>query len=157
MDIRVFALSESGQAIKVLPVELLESLKGVKAKKGVILKLKKGDKLVYSIIYSEGKDKEIIYLTRNGFGARVKISDIRLMGIGMPGVSFVKTNVITGKVAMASLIEEGETRVKIITSMGKKIVMKINLIPILKRGHSHGVSIVKLEKGEYVNNIATIK
>lgn len=142
----VFALTQAGQAIKFTR----SSWDG----KGPEIKLAKGDKIVTSFLYNDEDINLILYVTSNGFGVRVKLSDIRAMGPGGAGVKFAKITPKTGTIVIAYGTNEKSSKgLEIISTKGGKIKIDTKEIPILNRG-SQGVKIFKLAKGESVKDIS---
>ena len=152
--VTVLILSKFGQAIKFKGIEFLTVLTSKQFHKGEFIKLSKLDKQAASLIYSEDGTKEVLYMTSKGFGARILLSSIRIMGVGGPGVSFAKVGAETGEVF--GLIESSDLgKLKIITTK-KKIMIGMKEIPIIQRGRAP-VQIVKLEDHEKIIDIKYIK
>ena len=139
-----FAITEKGQAIKVAQNLITNS---------DFIKLAKGDKIITSFLYNDQKIESVLCVTKNGFGVRINLSDIRSMGPGGGGVKFVKLTPRTGTVVIAIGLNKKDKNLEIVTLEGKNIKLNIDEIPLLNRG-SQGVKIVKLEGKDTVKNVS---
>lgn len=132
-----FILSAKGQGIKIGKNQFKLGFNHP-------IKLAKGDRIVACIDYNDQTTKEIVFVTRNAWGSRFLLSDIREMGIGGAGVMCVKVTYETGNVVGAiGLSKETSISLKLNTDTGRTLLTKE--IPILRRG-SKGVCLLNLAK-----------
>lgn len=137
-----FVITRCGQAIKFREDD---------SPSEVFIKLEKGDAIASHIIYDEEDVKTIVYITEGGFSARVKFSDIRVMGVGGAGVSFVKLTPETGTIKRAVGLVSKDTEIRIVTTR-KTIILDVKEIPLMKRGGSC-VRVIKLQDKEKITDI----
>ena len=144
-DKEMFIGTKCGQAIKI-DTNTIEDF-GLLGNKDYLIKTAKGDSVVSLVLYSPSKTKEIVFITKNGYGAKVRLMDIRVMGKGGSGVSFVKITPQSGLVF--DYFGVGTKKTFTVVTNKNKISIPIGAIPTIKRG-GRGVTIVKLAKGEKI-------
>ncbi|MGI6098038.1 MAG: DNA gyrase subunit A [Dethiobacteria bacterium] len=116
------------------------------------LKLTEGERLVGSDIVRDGAD--LLIVTENGKGKRVSLADFRLQKRGGRGLKAINLTHKGGFAAALRVLNEGE---EVIFVTAKGIVMRLEMkqIPIQSR-YAQGVSLIKIEEGDRVVNIATV-
>ncbi|NLC51099.1 MAG: hypothetical protein GX764_02180 [Firmicutes bacterium] len=116
------------------------------------IKLTEGERLVGSDIVRDGAD--LLIVTENGKGKRVSLADFRLQKRGGRGLKAINLTHKGGFAAALRVLNEGE---EVIFVTAKGIVMRLEMkqIPIQSR-YAQGVSLIKIEEGDRVVNIATI-
>lgn len=113
------------------------------------IKLKKGDFVVGMEIISDGGD--ILFVTANGFGKRVKIEDFRIAHRGGLGVRTIPTTARNGAViGLAQVTDQSE--VLLIDTNGKIIRLSPQEIRTMGR-QAQGVRLVKLDEGQVLTAV----
>ena len=92
-------------------------------------------------------DDDIVLVTENGIGKRVKVKDFRNMRRGAVGVKCLNTSHKTGKVVAALSVKNKNDELLFMTSNGQMIRLASMNIPAYKR-QAKGVSLMKIRNGE---------
>jgi DNA gyrase subunit A len=139
----IFLSTANGLAVK-FPLHELKP-RG-RASKGLLaINLKDGDKVVGFDIVTN--DDDIVLVTENGIGKRVKVKDFRNMRRGAVGVKCLNTSHKTGKVVAALSVKNKNDELLFMTSNGQMIRLASMNIPAYKR-QAKGVSLMKIRNGE---------
>jgi DNA gyrase subunit A len=124
--------------------------KGVKA-----ISLRDGDELVgFDIINSDDDDANLLVITNDGFGKRVKIGEFRVQGRGGLGLIGTKFKKPTSKLATIRIVSMDDEFI-IATANGVIVRQKVGDIPFQSR-MATGVRVQKLEDSDTVVNITPI-
>jgi len=126
-----------------------ENSKGIK-----LINLKKGDSVACCSIIDETLDstQKLLLITKNGYGKRVDISNIKIQKRGGVGISVIDILKITGELVCASIIGEWGN-VIVTSSKDNKIKIPIGGIPTLSFA-TNGCRLMILEKEEKVKSIS---
>ncbi|MBF0274668.1 MAG: DNA gyrase subunit A [Nitrospinae bacterium] len=117
------------------------------------MKLKEDDKVIGMIVAEE--DKIVLTITELGYGKRSEVCEYREVNRRGTGVINVKITEKNGPVVSVKLVEETDEFI-ILTRKGKILRSKVETISVLSR-NTQGVRVMKLDEGDLVLNIATIK
>lgn len=124
--------------------------KGVKA-----ISLRDGDELVgFDIVESNNEDVNLLVITNDGFGKRIKISEFRVQGRG--GLGLIGTKFKTAKSKLATILVVNTTDEFIIaTANGVIVRQKASDIPFQSR-MATGVRVQKIQDEDSVVSITPI-
>ncbi len=141
---QIMLFTKFGKAIRFLENNVRETSKnssGVKA-----IKLINKDYIVSSLAINN-KDKEIIIITKNGYGKRILLSNFAKKSRATKGIIAIKINKKNGYVIKAIKINKN-SEVIIVTNKGKFMRIKTNKINIFKR-NTQGIILIRLNN---INN-----
>jgi DNA gyrase subunit A len=113
------------------------------------MKLAKDDEISAIEIISNNKDSQILLITENGFGKRVKIKDFRLQKRGGSGIKAINIKEKTGYLVFAKVLDKEEKEVFVISKDGQVIKIDLNTIPVASR-QAVGVRLMKLKENDKV-------
>jgi DNA gyrase subunit A len=114
------------------------------------MKLAKDDEIsAIEIISNNTKDSQILLITENGFGKRVKIKDFRLQKRGGSGIKAINIKEKTGYLVFAKVLDKEEKEVFVISKDGQVIKIDLNTIPVASR-QAVGVRLMKLKENDKV-------
>jgi DNA gyrase subunit A len=114
------------------------------------MKLAKDDEIsAIEIISNNNKDSQILLITENGFGKRVKIKDFRLQKRGGSGIKAINIKEKTGYLVFAKVLDKEEKEVFVISKDGQVIKIDLNTIPVTSR-QAVGVRLMKLKENDKV-------
>jgi len=114
------------------------------------MKLAKDDEIsAIEIISNNNKDSQILLITENGFGKRVKIKDFRLQKRGGSGIKAINIKEKTGYLVFAKVLDKEEKEVFVISKDGQVIKIDLNTIPVASR-QAVGVRLMKLKENDKV-------
>lgn len=124
--------------------------KGVKA-----ISLRDGDELVgFDIVESNNEDVNLLVITNDGFGKRIKISEFRVQGRG--GLGLIGTKFKTAKSKLATiLVVNSSDEFIIATANGVIVRQKASDIPFQSR-MATGVRVQKIQDEDSVVSITPI-
>lgn len=124
--------------------------KGVKA-----ISLREGDELVgFDVINSDDEDANLLVITNDGFGKRVKISEFRVQGRGGLGLIGTKFKTAKSKLATIRIVNHDDEFI-IATANGIIVRQTVSDIPFQSR-MATGVKVQRLEEDDSVVNITPI-
>jgi DNA gyrase subunit A len=124
--------------------------KGVKA-----ISLREGDELVgFDVINSDDEDANLLVITNDGFGKRVKISEFRVQGRGGLGLIGTKFKTAKSKLATIRIVSHDDEFI-IATANGIIVRQTVSDIPFQSR-MATGVKVQRLEEDDSVVNITPI-
>jgi DNA gyrase subunit A len=124
--------------------------KGVKA-----ISLRDGDELVgFDVINSDDEDANLLVITNDGFGKRVKISEFRVQGRGGLGLIGTKFKTAKSKLATIRIVNHDDEFI-IATANGIIVRQTVSDIPFQSR-MATGVKVQRLEEEDSVVNITPI-
>ncbi len=124
--------------------------KGVKA-----ISLRDGDELVgFDVINSDDEDANLLVITNDGFGKRVKISEFRVQGRGGLGLIGTKFKTAKSKLATIRIVNHDDEFI-IATANGIIVRQTVSDIPFQSR-MATGVKVQRLEEDDSVVNITPI-
>lgn len=129
-----------------IPVDNMKS-KGRNSRGLTGIKLKDGDSVVSFNVVSQEDD--ILLITEQGYGKRVKVNDFRIMKRGAVGVKCLNTDQKSGDVVSALCIDDEAESAIFATDGGQVIRIKPGGIPVYKR-QARGVILVKLKEGQKI-------
>jgi DNA gyrase subunit A len=116
------------------------------------IRLDKDDEVVSLEIL---RTKEVLTITRHGYGKQTAVEDYRKTSRGGKGVINVKVSDKTGNVVTTISINPKD---KIIITTGKGMVIRTNLDNIRVMGRAaQGVRIVKLHEGDHVTDLVRVE
>jgi DNA gyrase subunit A len=124
--------------------------KGVKA-----ISLRNGDELVgFDIINSDDEDANLLVITNDGFGKRVRIGEFRVQGRGGLGLIGTKFKTPKSKLATIRIVSHDDEFI-LATSNGVIVRQKVSDIPFQSR-MATGVRVQKLQENDFVVHITPI-
>lgn len=100
---------------------------------------------------SRGPDKEIIFITSNGYGIKTSLKEFRKASRGGKGTRAVSLNEKNGKLVAAKVVNDGQTIVAI-SKNGQAALFPIDQINLKGRGIS-GVRFMGLEDGDCIVDV----
>ncbi len=116
------------------------------------IKLEKDDEVVSSGILNT---KDILTITRNGYGKRTAVDDYRKIARAGKGVINLKVTDKTGDVVSTICVDDKDS---IIITTAKGMVIRTSLRNIRVMGRAtQGVRIVKLHPGDYVTDMIKVQ
>lgn len=125
------------------------SAKGVKA-----ITLREGDKLVGFDVVDSSEEIDLLLITNDGFGKRVKVGEFRIQGRGGLGLIGLKFKTPKSKLASVRSVTKDEEFI-IATANGIIVRQKISDIPHQSR-MATGVRVQNLEAGDQVVSVNPI-
>ncbi len=140
----IMIVTKDGQAI-LFPEKDIRSMGRVAA--GVRgIKLKKGDEVVAMHIIESAKDaKEILVMTKEGFGKRTPISQYRMQKRGGMGIKTAQVTSKTGPIIKAVVVESesvGSTDILVVSERGQ--VIRVSVESVSQQGRStQGVRLMR--------------
>ena len=121
---------------------------------GVIgIRLKKGDYVVGMQVLNDGGD--ILFVTENGYGKRVKIPDFRTAHRGGMGVRTIPTDKRNGLVIGLAYVTD-KSNIMLIDQAGKIIRLPSNEIRTLGR-QAKGVRLIRLDEGQKLASVVAFE
>jgi DNA gyrase subunit A len=117
------------------------------------IRLKKGDFVVGVQAIVEG-ERDILFVTENGFGKRVSAKDFRIAHRGGMGVRTIPTDSRNGKVIGLATLED-DVDVMLIDQNGKVIRISPQEVRVLGR-QAKGVRLIRLGDGQKLSCVAAI-
>ncbi len=136
---QIMLFTKFGKAIRFLENNVRETNQNSSGVKGI--KLKNKDYIISSIVI-DNKDKEIIIITKNGYGKRIFLSNFAQKSRATKGIIAIKVNKKNGYVVKVIKIKKND-EIIIVTNKGIFIRIKINKINILKR-NTQGIILIRI-------------
>ncbi|MPN56604.1 DNA gyrase subunit A [bioreactor metagenome] len=97
---------------------------------------------------------ELLVISENGYGKRTPLHDFRKTRRSGKGVSAMKCNDKTGKLAAIEVVRDGD-EVMIISRDG--IIIRVDVADISEQGrYAQGVRVIKLGEGDIVVDMAKV-
>jgi DNA gyrase subunit A len=120
------------------------------------IKLSANDEVVaiQNIVKEKIQKANLLILTSNGSGKKVKLSNYRVQSRGGSGVITLKVNEKTGEIVFAKILENEEELV-IISKKGQVIKTELKSISILGR-MARGVRVMKFKTGDQIASAVCI-
>ena len=112
------------------------------------------DILIRPIIESDNEDANLLVITNDGFGKRVKIGEFRVQGRGGLGLIGTKFKTPKSKLATIRIVSHDDEFI-IATAAGVIVRQKVSDIPFQSR-MATGVRVQKLQDDDSVVNITPI-
>lgn len=143
----ILLVTKLGQSIKFKSSDIRpmgRAATGVRA-----INLKKGDEVIgIDIVSKKDVQKEILIITRNGFGKKTKLSNFRLQRRGGSGLKAAKITNKNGHIVSTKILEDEESLI-LISKKGQ--VIRINLKDVPMQGRvTQGVRLMRLDKDDEV-------
>ncbi len=138
---QIMLFTKFGKAIRFSENNVRKTNKnsfGVKA-----IKLKHKDIIISSLVINNNKDKQIIIITKNGYGKRTLLSEFAKKSRATKGIIAIKINNKNGYVVKAIKINKNN-KIIIVTNKGIFIYIKVNKINILKR-NTQGIILMRIK------------
>jgi len=151
----VIIITKKGKAIRFREKQIRSMGRLAAGVKGI--KLAKEDEVVaiQRIEKVKLKELQILILTANGFGKKVKIRDFRIQSRGGSGIKAARLTKKTGEIIFAKVLEKDEEELLVISQKGQLIKIKLASIPVLSR-MAQGVKIMRLKAGDQVASAVCI-
>jgi len=122
---------------------------------GVIgIRVKDNDFVVGMEVF-DGTQGDILFVTSNGYGKKVSITDFRLAHRGGVGVRTIPTDKRNGDVVGLALIHD-ESHILLIDQAGKIIRLSPKEIRTMGR-QAKGVRLVRLDEGQHVSSVVAFE
>ena len=139
----------SGKAV----VSYAREIREIKSSKAIGIKAIHSKETPISLTTDE-RGKYLLSISRNGYGKMTLISEYRVTKRGSKGIITMKINKKTGPLFKTLGVDNSQS---ILISSKKNKTIHINLkdIPVISR-NSMGVKLIKLEKKDWINFVATI-
>jgi DNA gyrase subunit A len=119
------------------------------------IRLRSGDEVVGMDVVDE--DTNIFVISEFGYGKRTKVSQFTAHARGGVGIRSAVVNSKTGKlVGVASLSDDGQLEIIIISKQGQTIRLRLKDIPAIGRA-TQGVRIMRLKEGDSVASMETVQ
>ncbi len=139
----IMLFSKKGKAITFASKEVRPMGRSAKGVKGI--ELDKDDEVVSADLFGEEDwEKELVVITENGIGKKVKLSEFKLQHRGGKGIKAISVDEKTGPVAFVAL-NRGSEKIIISTQKGQIIKINLNEIPTYSR-QAKGVRLIKSKK-----------
>jgi DNA gyrase subunit A len=160
----VLLVTANGTAIRFNCREVRAMGRTAAGVKGIALR--ENDYVVYGVVRSfeeaaagdveNGEHKrQLLTVSRNGYGKRTSISQYRLQSRGGKGIINMKVTPKTGEV-IGSIMAEANDELVILTSTNKIIRMRVSDISVMGRA-TQGVRLVSMDNGGHVAGFDLIK
>ena len=145
----VLLASKKGQAVRFSSDDIREMGRASYGVTGI--RMEKDDEVVSLEIIDT---KEVLTISKNGFGKRTAVENYRKTARGGKGVINVKVSEKTGEVVKTISANQNDS---IIITTAKGIVIRTNLKSIRVMGRTaQGVKIVKLQQGDHVTDLIRV-
>ena len=139
----IMLFSKKGKAITFASKEVRPMGRSAKGVKGI--ELDKDDEVVSADLFGEEDwEKELVVITENGIGKKVKLSEFKLQHRGGKGIKAISVDEKTGGVTFVAL-NRGSEKIIISTQKGQIIKINLNEIPTYSR-QAKGVRLIKSKK-----------
>ena len=152
----MFLATREGFAIRFSEHDVRSMGRTASGVKGITLRSK--DIIVAGAIINgteeELAQKTILTIAEEGYGKRTKLSDYRLQSRGGKGITNLKKNEKTGKIADVKIVDN-DSEIMLITSEGTLIRTVVSSISVIGRATS-GVRIMKVRENEKVASTVKI-
>ncbi len=134
-------VTKNGQAIRIDETKIRPMGRTSFGVKGI--KLENGDEVIgMEVINSQNVNSDILVITKNGYGKRVKLNQFKTQSRGGTGIKISKITPKTGELVAIKILE-GQEDLILVSQKGQVIRIGIASIPVLGRT-AQGVKIMKL-------------
>lgn len=140
-----------GQAIRFNEKDARPMGRSARGVRGI--RLRPGDRVVGADLAAN--DKQLLVLSRNGYGKVTKVSNFPSHKRGGVGIKAAIVNAKTGDLMTVRLLPEDAEEVLIISAKGQSIRISLKDIPVLGRT-TQGVRIMKLASGDSVASVGLV-
>ncbi len=145
----VFLFTKFGQAIRFSEDNVRVMGRAARGVRGI--KLRDGDEVISSGLSSDGD--YIFTVLSDGHGKRTHCDEYRRIKRGGMGVRNILTK---GSTVVKSMLVDDDSEVMLLTKNGMSIRFPVKQVRVMGR-NSHGVKLIKLEKGDEVINATKVK
>ena len=118
------------------------------------ISVKGEDKVVGMEILEKGKDQDLLFVTKKGYGKRTTSSEFKTQNRGGKGVTTYKITSKTGNLIKALRVLEND-EVLIATNKGQTIRIKSSGISRFGRA-TQGVRLINLKADEFVTSVTCV-
>ena len=148
----IFLSTSKGQSIRFKESDIRAMGRAAGGVRG--MRLSAGDYIVGADVIPKGaKDREVLVVSRNGYGKTTKTSEYKTQKRGGSGIKTMNITPKTGPVIAARVISKeegvGEDEIVVISKKGQVIRTALKEIPSLSRS-TQGVRIMKLRDGDAI-------
>jgi DNA gyrase subunit A len=148
----IFLSSAKGQSVRFKEQDIRPMGRGAGGVRG--MKLSAGDILVGADVIPKGaKDREVLVVSRNGYGKTTKVAEYKVQKRGGSGIKTMNMTPKTGPVIAARIISKeegvGEDEIVVVSKKGQIIRTGLAEIPSLSRS-TQGVRVMKLRDGDAI-------
>lgn len=119
------------------------------------MSIPKGDEVIGMVCVEEQEQKDILVVSKNGFGKRSKLEDYRVTNRGGKGVKTINISQKTGKLISIKAVNESND-LMIINRSGLTIRLRISELRITGRA-TQGVKLINLKKNDSIAAIANVE
>lgn len=148
----IFLSTAKGQSIRFKESDIRAMGRGAGGVRG--MKLSAGDAIVGADIIPKGaKDREVLVVSRNGYGKTTTVAEYKTQKRGGSGIKTMNMTAKTGPVIAARVISKeegvGEDEIVVVSKKGQVIRTELKEIPSLSRS-TQGVRVMKLRDGDAI-------
>lgn len=148
----IFLSTAKGQSIRFKESDIRAMGRGAGGVRG--MKLGSGDAIVGADVIPKGaKDREVLVVSRNGYGKTTKVAEYKTQKRGGSGIKTMNMTQKTGPVIAARVISKeegvGEDEIVVVSKKGQVIRTELKEIPSLSRS-TQGVRVMKLREGDAI-------
>ncbi len=150
-DAHVFLASSGGKAIRFDEKEARPMGRDTRGVRGISLRK---DEDVVGMVVVENAEREILAISKNGYGKRSRMEDYTPQGRGGMGRITLKTTEKVGPlVAIRDVV--GDDDLMIVTQNGLMIRMNVGDISVLSR-NTQGVRLIHLKEGDAIADVTRL-
>ncbi len=153
-DEEIMLFTKLGKAVRFSEKYIRSMGKKAHGIKGI--KLSQNDKVVSLLKINENKNKEILIITKKGYGKRTLINEFPIKARATKGIIFIKINNKNGYVIRVIQINYND-QIFIITNIGNLVRIPVCEINVLKRNTQGVILIRKKNKLEKIVDVQKIK
>jgi len=118
------------------------------------IKLGEGDKVAGLVATSEGDDRDLLTVTRNGYGKRTPLSEYRKQSRYGKGLVDIKTNERNGEACSLSAVTD-EDGLVVMSESGQ--IMRTTVDEVSRQGrNTMGVRMMQLDDGDWVASVDVV-
>ena len=148
----IFLSTSKGQSIRFKESDIRAMGRAAGGVRG--MRLGAGDYIVGADVIPKGaKDREVLVVSRNGYGKTTETSEYKTQNRGGSGIKTMNMTPKTGPVIAARVISKedgvGEDEIVVISKKGQVIRTALKEIPSLSRS-TQGVRVMKLREGDAI-------
>ena len=148
----IFLSTSKGQSIRFKESDIRAMGRAAGGVRG--MRLSAGDYIVGADVIPKGaKDREVLVVSRNGYGKTTETSEYKTQNRGGSGIKTMNMTPKTGPVIAARVISKedgvGEDEIVVISKKGQVIRTALKEIPTLSRS-TQGVRVMKLREGDAI-------
>ena len=148
----IFLSTSKGQSIRFKESDIRAMGRAAGGVRG--MRLSSGDYIVGADVIPKGaKDREVLVVSRNGYGKTTKTGEYKTQNRGGSGIKTMNMTPKTGPVIAARVISKeegvGEDEIVVISKKGQVIRTALKEIPSLSRS-TQGVRVMKLRDGDAI-------